>query len=80
MDLTTRLLIPIIVLQNHNRYNILQAGHNKSIDIQAIEREVSNFFLCKLFLAYSLVGLSFVLIASYICITKWSLMELRESK
>nr|XP_010921441.1 uncharacterized protein LOC105044999 [Elaeis guineensis] len=40
VDLTTRLLIPIIVLQNHNRYNILQAGHNYSIDIQAIEREV----------------------------------------
>lgn len=40
VDLTTRLLIPIIVLQNHNRYNILQAGHNRSIDIQAIEREV----------------------------------------
>ncbi|KAM0948453.1 hypothetical protein DsansV1_C06g0059551 [Dioscorea sansibarensis] len=40
VDLTTRLLIPVIVLQNHNRYNILQAGHNKSIDIQAIEREV----------------------------------------
>ncbi|OAY77295.1 hypothetical protein ACMD2_01701 [Ananas comosus] len=40
VDLTTRLLIPIIVLQNHNRYNILQAGHNYSIDIQTIEREV----------------------------------------
>lgn len=40
VDLTTRLLIPIIVLQNHNRYNILQVGHNYSIDIQAIEREV----------------------------------------
>ncbi|XP_077218176.1 uncharacterized protein LOC143852601 [Tasmannia lanceolata] len=40
VDLATRLLIPIIVLQNHNRYNILAAGHNHSIDIQAIEREV----------------------------------------
>ncbi|CAL9113276.1 unnamed protein product [Musa acuminata var. zebrina] len=40
VDLTTRLLVPIIVLQNHNRYNILQAGHNYSIDIKAIEREV----------------------------------------
>ncbi|XP_072983753.1 uncharacterized protein [Typha latifolia] len=40
VDLTTRLLIPIIVLQNHNRYSILQAGHNYSIDIQSIEREV----------------------------------------
>lgn len=42
MDLTTRLLIPIIVLQNHNRYNIFQAGHNTSIDIKEIEREVGN--------------------------------------
>jgi hypothetical protein len=41
VDMTVRLLIPIIVLQNHNRYNILQAGHNYSIDVQAIEREVS---------------------------------------
>ncbi|KAJ6847213.1 uncharacterized protein M6B38_281235 [Iris pallida] len=40
VDLTRRLLVPIIVLQNHNRYNILHAGHNHSIDIQAIEREV----------------------------------------
>lgn len=40
VDLTTRLLIPIIVLQNHNRYNILQTGHNYSLDIQAIEEEV----------------------------------------
>ncbi|XP_019054594.1 PREDICTED: uncharacterized protein LOC104605036 isoform X2 [Nelumbo nucifera] len=40
VDLTTRLLIPIIVLQNHNRYNILEKGHNYSIDIQAIEAEV----------------------------------------
>ncbi|CAA7388263.1 unnamed protein product [Spirodela intermedia] len=40
VDLTTRLLIPIIVLQNHNRYNIFQAGHNTSIDIKEIEREV----------------------------------------
>ncbi|XP_043723598.1 uncharacterized protein LOC122670703 [Telopea speciosissima] len=40
VDLTTRLLIPIIVLQNHNRYNIMDKGHNYSIDIQAIEAEV----------------------------------------
>ncbi|XWS38926.1 hypothetical protein CRYUN_Cryun18bG0005600 [Craigia yunnanensis] len=40
VDLTTRLLIPIIVLQNHNRYNILEKGHNYSIDIEAIEAEV----------------------------------------
>ncbi|KAK8970315.1 hypothetical protein KSP40_PGU003117 [Platanthera guangdongensis] len=38
--LTTRLLIPVIILQNHNRYNLLQAGHNYSIDIQGIEQEV----------------------------------------
>ena len=41
VDLTKRLLIPIIVLQNHNRYNIMEKGHNYSIDIEAIEAEVS---------------------------------------
>ncbi|MBA0696703.1 hypothetical protein Goari_003234, partial [Gossypium aridum] len=40
VDLTTRLLIPIITLQNHNRYNIMVKGHNYSIDIEAIEAEV----------------------------------------
>lgn len=40
VDLTTRLLIPIIVLQNHNRYNIMDKGHNYSIDVSAIEAEV----------------------------------------
>ncbi|XP_038722579.1 uncharacterized protein LOC120014640 [Tripterygium wilfordii] len=40
VDLTTRILIPIIVLQNHNRYNILESGHNYSIDAGAIESEV----------------------------------------
>jgi hypothetical protein len=40
VDLTTRLLIPIIVLQNHNRYNIMAKGHNNSIDIEAIEAAV----------------------------------------
>lgn len=40
VDLASRLLIPIIVLQNHNRYNIFEPGHNYSIDIQAIETEV----------------------------------------
>lgn len=40
MDLARRILIPVIVLQNHNRYNILEAGHEYSIDIEAIEREV----------------------------------------
>ncbi|KAK4425967.1 hypothetical protein Salat_1790700 [Sesamum alatum] len=40
VDMTTRLLVPIIVLQNHNRYSILMKGHNYSIDIEAIEAEV----------------------------------------
>ncbi|KAK8938511.1 hypothetical protein KSP39_PZI011277 [Platanthera zijinensis] len=40
VSLTTRLLIPVIILQNHNRYSLLQAGHNYSIDIQGIEQEV----------------------------------------
>ncbi|XP_076894733.1 uncharacterized protein LOC143547113 [Bidens hawaiensis] len=40
VDLATRLLIPIIVLQNHNRYNIMNKGYNYSIDIEAIETEV----------------------------------------
>ncbi|PIN07775.1 hypothetical protein CDL12_19642 [Handroanthus impetiginosus] len=40
VDMTTRLLVPIIVLQNHNRYNILAKGHNYSIDVEAIEAEV----------------------------------------
>ncbi|GJZ28481.1 capsid protein [Tanacetum coccineum] len=38
IDVATRLLIPIIVLQNHNRYNIMEKGQN-SIDIEAIEAE-----------------------------------------
>ncbi|XP_061992813.1 uncharacterized protein LOC133710695 [Rosa rugosa] len=40
VDLTTRLLLPIIVLQNHNRYNIIEKGHNYSINIEAIEAQV----------------------------------------
>lgn len=40
VDLTSRLLIPIIVLQNHNRYNIMQKGHNYSINIDEIKAEV----------------------------------------
>ncbi|CAM8921384.1 hypothetical protein QQ045_031634 [Rhodiola kirilowii] len=43
-DLTSRLLIPIIVLQNHNRYNIFEKGHNYSIDVEAIESEVKKMF------------------------------------
>lgn len=38
--MTTRLLVSIIVLQNHNRYNIMVKGHNYSIDVEAIEAEV----------------------------------------
>ncbi|XP_022938319.1 uncharacterized protein LOC111444453 isoform X1 [Cucurbita moschata] len=40
VDMMTRLLIPIIVLQNHNRYNIMEKGHNCSINVEAIEAEV----------------------------------------
>ncbi|XP_073050382.1 uncharacterized protein [Primulina eburnea] len=40
VDMTTRILVPIIVLQNHNRYNILVKGHNYSVDVDAIEAEV----------------------------------------
>ncbi|KAK6160981.1 hypothetical protein DH2020_004362 [Rehmannia glutinosa] len=40
VDMTNRLLVPIIVLQNHNRYNIMVKGHNYSIDVEAIEAEV----------------------------------------
>ncbi|XP_024030238.1 uncharacterized protein LOC21392607 isoform X2 [Morus notabilis] len=40
VDLATRLLIPIIVLQNHNRYNLMDKGHNYSINLEAIETEV----------------------------------------
>ncbi|KDP27936.1 hypothetical protein JCGZ_19016 [Jatropha curcas] len=40
VDLATRLLIPIIVLQNHNRYNIMDKGHNYSLHIEEIESEV----------------------------------------
>lgn len=44
VDMTTRLLIPIIVLQNHNRYNIMEKGHNYSIDVEAIEAQVRPYF------------------------------------
>ncbi|XP_050218417.1 uncharacterized protein LOC126669117 [Mercurialis annua] len=40
VDLATRLLVPIIVLQNHNRYNIMEKGHNYSINMEEIESEV----------------------------------------
>ncbi|KAL2338942.1 hypothetical protein Fmac_013388 [Flemingia macrophylla] len=42
VDLTSRLLIPIIVLQNHNRYNIMEKGHNYSINIEEIEAKVKS--------------------------------------
>lgn len=40
VDLATRLLVPIIVLQNHNRYNLMDKGHNYSINVEAIEAEL----------------------------------------
>jgi len=40
VDLATRVLVPIIVLQNHNRYNIMERGQNYSINIEEIESEV----------------------------------------
>ncbi|GAB4842998.1 hypothetical protein Ancab_012976 [Ancistrocladus abbreviatus] len=40
VDMTRRLLVPIIVLQNHNRYNIMDKGHNYSIDIEMIKAQV----------------------------------------
>ncbi|GJS06790.1 capsid protein, partial [Tanacetum coccineum] len=39
VDVATMLLIPTIVLQNHNRYNIMEKGQN-NIDIEAIKAEV----------------------------------------
>lgn len=46
VDLATRLLVPIIVLQNHNRFNIMEKGKNYSIDMEAIKAEV-HFFSSK---------------------------------
>ncbi|KFK23125.1 hypothetical protein AALP_AAs72355U000600 [Arabis alpina] len=40
VDLATRVLVPIIVLQNHNRYNIMERGQNYSLNIEEIESEV----------------------------------------
>ncbi|XP_010451464.1 PREDICTED: uncharacterized protein LOC104733595 [Camelina sativa] len=40
VDLATRVLVPIIVLQNHNRYNIMERGQNYSINIEEIKSEV----------------------------------------
>lgn len=48
VDLTSRLLVPIIVLQNHNRYNIMAGGHNYSINVDEIKAEVCNFLWSRL--------------------------------
>lgn len=40
-DISRRVLVPIIVLQNHNRYNIMEKGHNYSIDVEALRAEVT---------------------------------------
>lgn len=40
IDPTSRLLVAIIVLQNHNKYNLFQAGRSYTIDVQAITKEV----------------------------------------
>lgn len=40
IDPTSRLLIAIIVLQNHNRYNLFQAGQPYTIDVEAVTKEV----------------------------------------
>ncbi|GAB2294230.1 hypothetical protein Dimus_028447 [Dionaea muscipula] len=40
VDMARRLLVPIIVLQNHNRYNIMDKNHNYSIDVEAFRDQV----------------------------------------
>ncbi|KAI3952736.1 hypothetical protein MKW92_021157, partial [Papaver armeniacum] len=45
-DFAKRLLVPIIVLRNHNRYNIMDGGHNYSRDVQAIEAKVHMLYIC----------------------------------
>lgn len=40
IDPTSRLLIAIIVLHNHNEYNLFQSGRPYSIDVEAITKEV----------------------------------------
>ena len=59
MDLATRLLIPIILLQNHNRYIIMEKVKNCIIDIGAIENEVKK-------LVYK--GEEAVIVGSHSCI------------
>jgi hypothetical protein len=40
IDPTSRLLVAIIVLQNHHKYNLFQAGRPYTIDVDAITKEV----------------------------------------
>ncbi|KAG0575716.1 hypothetical protein M758_5G026800 [Ceratodon purpureus] len=40
VDVSSRLLVPIIVLRNHLHYNILQPGSNHSIDVDEIRHQV----------------------------------------
>ena len=42
IDPTSRLLIAIIVLQNHHKYNLFQTGRPYTIDIDAITKEVDS--------------------------------------
>ncbi|XP_024397913.1 uncharacterized protein [Physcomitrium patens] len=40
VDVSSRLLVPIIVLRNHLHYSVLQPGNNHSIDVDAIRHQV----------------------------------------
>lgn len=40
VDVSSRLLVPIIVLRNHLHYNLLQPGSNHSIDVDEIRNQV----------------------------------------
>uniref|UniRef100_A0A7I4FQ67 DUF7906 domain-containing protein n=1 Tax=Physcomitrium patens TaxID=3218 RepID=A0A7I4FQ67_PHYPA len=42
VDVSSRLLVPIIVLRNHLHYNILQSGSNHSIDVDEIRHQVKS--------------------------------------
>lgn len=42
MDVSARLLVPIIVLRNHLHYNPLQPGSNYSIDVDDMRHQVSS--------------------------------------
>lgn len=41
VDVSSRLLVPIIVLRNHLHYNPLQPGSNHSIDVDEIRHQVT---------------------------------------